>query len=111
MNEQEDPRRPGRLLGKSWIRLHIAVLRALLGDAMEEGVIRFNPAAGVRVTGPEGDGTARPRSAEKRAMTIDELPRVVAEIPPRWKLLFALWPTPACASARSASCAGAATSS
>jgi integrase len=88
MNEQEDPRRPGRLLGKSWIRQHIAVLRALLGDAMEEGVIRFNPAAGVRVTVPEGDGTARPRSAEKRAMTIDELRRVVAEIPPRWKLLF-----------------------
>lgn len=88
MNEQEDPRRPGRLLGKSWIRQHIAVLRALLGDAMEEGVIRFNPAAGVRVAVPEGDGTARPRSAEKRAMTIDELRRVVAEVPPRWKLLF-----------------------
>jgi integrase len=89
MNEQEDPRRPGRLLGKSWIRQHVAVLRALLGDAMEEGVIRFNPAAGVRVAVPEGDGTARPRSTEKRAMTIDELRRVVAEIPPRWKLLFA----------------------
>jgi hypothetical protein len=88
MNEQEDPRRPGRLLGKSWIRQHIAVLRALLGDAVEEGVIRFNPAAGVRVAVPEGDGTARPRSIEKRAMTIDELRRVVAEIPPRWKLLF-----------------------
>jgi integrase len=88
MNGQEDPRRPGRLLGKSWIRQHIAVLRALLGDAMEEGVIRHNPAAGVRVTVPEGDGTARPRAIEKRAMTIDELRRVVAEIPPRWQLLF-----------------------
>ncbi|MCW2984046.1 MAG: integrase [Conexibacter sp.] len=88
MNEQEDPRRPGRLLGKSWIRQHIAVLRALLGDAMEEAVIRHNPAAGVRVSVPEGDGTAQPRSAEKRAMTIDELRRVVAEVPARWKLLF-----------------------
>ncbi|WP_445148367.1 phage integrase SAM-like domain-containing protein [Baekduia sp. Peel2402] len=58
MNEQEDPRRPGRLLGKSWIRQHIAVLRALLGDAMEEGVIRHNPAAGVRVTVPEDDDGA-----------------------------------------------------
>ena len=88
MNEQEDPRKPGRLLGKSSIRQHIAVLRALLGDAMEEGVIRFNPAAGVRIAVPEGDGTARPRSTEKRAMTIDELRRVVAEVPPRWQLLF-----------------------
>lgn len=88
MNEREDPRRPGRLLGKSWIRQHVAVLRALLGDAMEEGVIRSNPAAGVRVSVPEGDGTARPLSAEKRAMTIEELRRVVAEVPPRWKLLF-----------------------
>jgi integrase len=90
MNEQEDPRRPGRLLGKSWIRQHVAVLRAMLGDAMEEGVIRFNPAAGVRVAVPEGDGTARPRSADKRAMTIQELRRVVGEVPPRWKLLFEL---------------------
>ncbi|MEX2195906.1 MAG: phage integrase SAM-like domain-containing protein [Thermoleophilaceae bacterium] len=57
--EQEDPRRPGRLLSKSTIRQHVAVLRALLGDAMEEGAIRTNPAAGVRVSVPEGDGTGR----------------------------------------------------
>jgi integrase len=88
MNEQEDPRRPGRLLGKSWIRQHVAVLQAPLGDAMEEGVIRSNPAAGVRIAVQEGDGTARPRSAEKRAMTIDELRRVLEQLPPRWRLLF-----------------------
>jgi len=35
------------------------VLRALLGDTMEEGVIRSNPAAGVRVSVPEGAGTGR----------------------------------------------------
>lgn len=55
--DQEDPRRPGRRLSKSAIRHHVAVLRALLGDAAEEGVIRSNPAAGVRVAVPEGDGT------------------------------------------------------
>jgi hypothetical protein len=87
MNEQEDPRRPGRLLGKSWIRHHVAVLRALLGDAMEEGVIRSNPAAGVRIAVQEGEGTARPRPVEKRAMTIDELRRVLEQLGPpplRW---------------------------
>jgi hypothetical protein len=56
--EQRDPR-SGRLLSKSTVRQHVAVLRALLGDAKEEGVIRDNPAAGVRVIVPEGDGTGR----------------------------------------------------
>ncbi len=51
-------------------------------------MIRSNPAAGVRITVQESDGTARPRSAEKRAMTIDEPRRVLAELPPRWQLLF-----------------------
>jgi hypothetical protein len=36
--EQRDPR-TGRLLSKSTIRQHVAVLRALLGDAKEEGVV------------------------------------------------------------------------
>jgi integrase len=84
----EDPRRPGRLLSKSTVRQHVAVVRALLGDAMEEGLIRSNPAAGVRVSVPEGDGTGRPRAREKRALTIDDLRRVAAELPPRWALLF-----------------------
>jgi integrase len=86
--EQEDPRRPGRLLAKLTIRQHVAVLRALLGDATEEGVIRSNPAAGVRVSVPEGDGTARPRAEERRALTIDELRRLVAELPEHHRLLF-----------------------
>jgi integrase len=86
--EQEHPRKPGQLLRKSTVREHVAVLRALMGDAMEEGMIRSNPAAGVRVSVPEGDGTRRPRSEDKRAMTIDELRAVLAELPSRWRLLF-----------------------
>lgn len=86
--ELEDARRPGRKLAKGTVRQHVAVVRALLGDAMEEGVIRSNPAAGVRVVVPEGDGTGRPRPQEKRALTIDELRRLIAELPPRWRLLF-----------------------
>jgi len=55
------------VVAKSTIREHVAVLRALLGDAMEEGLIRSNLAAGVRVSVPEGDGTGRALTEEKRA--------------------------------------------
>lgn len=85
--EQPDPR-TGRLLGKSTIRQHVAVLRALLGDAMEEGVIRTNPAKGVRVVVPEGDGTGRPVPEERRAMTAAELRLVLEALPADWRLMF-----------------------
>jgi integrase len=85
--ELEDPRRPGRLLGKSTIRQHVAVVRAMMGDATEESVIRSNPATGIRVSVPEGDGTDRPAPREKRALTIDELRRLLAALPPHYRLL------------------------
>jgi integrase len=86
--ELEDPRRPGRPLGKSTIRQHVAVIRAMMGDATEEGVIRSNPAAGIRISVPEGDGTDRPAPKEKRALTIDELRRLLAAAPEHYRLLF-----------------------
>jgi len=89
LNEQTDPR-TGRLLAKATVKLHVSVLRAMLGDACEEGVIRRNPAAGVRMLVPEGDGTGRPEVSERRAMTIAELQRLLAHTPPRWRLLFEL---------------------
>ena len=46
--EPRDPR-PDRLLSKSTLRHDVAVLRGLLDDAVEEGLIRLNPAAGIRV--------------------------------------------------------------
>ena len=88
MVEQDDPRNPGRRLAKSTVRQHVAVLRAMLGDATEEGLIRSNPAAGVRIAVPEGDGTGRPCPSDKRAMTIEELQRLMAEVPERWRLFF-----------------------
>jgi integrase len=87
--EQRDPR-TGRLLSKSTIRQAVGVLRALLGDAVEEGLIRSNPARGIRVVVPEGDGTGRAPAAEKRAMTIPELHLVLGALPPEWRLMFEL---------------------
>ncbi|HEU4973729.1 MAG TPA: site-specific integrase [Baekduia sp.] len=86
--EQEDPRRPGRKLAKASIRHHVAVLRALLGDATEEDLLRTNPAAVLRVAVPEGDGTGRPLSEPKRAMTVAELRTLLAAVPDEWRLFF-----------------------
>jgi integrase len=66
------------------------VLRALLGDAKEEGVIGDNPAAGVRVIVPEGDGTGRRQPIDKRALTIVELKLLLGALPERWRVLFEL---------------------
>ena len=87
--EQRDPR-TGRLFSKSTIRQTVGVLRALLGDAMEEGLIRTNPARGIRVVVPEGEGTGRAPAAEKRAMTIAELKLVLGALPAEWRLMFEL---------------------
>lgn len=87
--EQEDPR-TGRRLAKSSIRQHVAVLRAMLADATEDDLIRSNPAAGVRVSVPEGDGTGRAITEETRAMSIAQLQEVLAEIPDEWRLFFDL---------------------
>jgi integrase len=87
--EQRDPR-TGRLLSKSTVRQHVAVLRALLGDAKEEGVILHNPAAGARVVVPEGAGTGRRTAGEKRALIIAELKVLLAAVPADWRLFFEL---------------------
>lgn len=86
--EQEDPRRAGRKLSKESIRHHVAVLRAMLADATEEDVIRTNPASGVRVSVPEGEGTGRPLYEGKKAMTVLQLRALLDEIPPEWRLFF-----------------------
>ncbi|MCW3001932.1 MAG: Phage integrase family [Conexibacter sp.] len=86
--EQEDPRRPGRKLAKASIRQHVAVLRALLADATEEDLIRANPASGIRVAVPEGEGTGRPLTEPKQAMTAAQLRAVIDEVPAEWRLFF-----------------------
>ena len=64
------------------------MLRALLGDAMEEGLLRSNPAAGVRVVVPEGPGTDREPPYEARPLTIAQLKTLLAAIPEPKRLLF-----------------------
>jgi integrase len=75
-------------LAPASVRNVVAPLRALLATAVEEGLIRHNPAAGLRLpsrrTSP-GEGEVEERA---KALTPDELRRLIAEIPEGWQRLI-----------------------
>ena len=73
-------------LARNTIRLRIAPVKALLATAHEEGLIRANPAAGLRL----GRTIAEAPVKETKALNEDELVRVLAEVPERHRLLFEL---------------------
>lgn len=66
---------------------NLTPLKAMLATAVEDGELRSNPAAGVRVNRRRGEGDEEP---EVKAMTRAELARVLAALPDRWRLLFEL---------------------
>lgn len=65
----------------STVRNIMAPVRALFAQALQDGVVRANPCAGLRLAG----GTSPDTHA--RALTEDELARLIEEVPPRWRLL------------------------
>ena len=74
---------PGRV-APGTVRLAIAPVRALLATAFEDGLIRSNPAAGVRISQPvEQDADAD----QTKALTEDELATLIAAVPDEWKLI------------------------
>lgn len=76
----------GRGLSPASVRLGIAPVRALLATAVEEGLIRSNPAAGLRFAQPvEADEGER-----AKALTEDELRALLAEIPAEHRLMVEL---------------------
>jgi integrase len=81
--QQPNPHEPSRTLGRSTIGYHVAVLRALFADAVEEGVLRSSPTTGVRVAVPTTSD-----DEQAKAMTRAELSRVLDEIDPKWTLFF-----------------------
>ena len=68
---------------RNTIRLALAPVRAMLADAFEEGVIRANPAARLRL----GRSVATAPVKETSALTEEELTRVLAEIPAEYRLV------------------------
>ncbi len=66
------------------VRTVMAPVRALFATAAEEGLIRSNPCAGIRLAGrrPSGEEPVETR----RALTEEELARVIGETPEEWRL-------------------------
>jgi integrase len=76
-----------RGVARDTIRLAVAPVRALFATAVEEGLIRSNPAAGIRLpAGPE-----RPEQDEEhaKALSEDELRALLDAADEPWRLLFA----------------------
>lgn len=74
-------------LSANSIRLVLAPLKALYADALDDGLVRTNPAVGVRVA----RGVAEDSDAEHvRALSEEELRRLIGEVPDEWRLLVEL---------------------
>jgi integrase len=74
----------------STVRAHVAALKALLATAVEDGLIRHNPASGVRIA-RAGDPVLEPDGADlRRALDSDELERFLKACPADWRLFFRL---------------------
>ena len=74
-----------RGLAPGSVRNALAPLRALLATAYEDGLIRGNPAAGLRIVQRVQDDDAEHMT---KALTEDELRALLAEIPDEWRLFF-----------------------
>jgi len=73
-----------RGMSPNTVRLAVAPVRALLATAVEDGIIRSNPCAGIRLA------TTRPGDEEGsvvRALTPAEYARLIDMTPPEWRLL------------------------
>ena len=70
-------------LAPATIRTMFAPLRAMLADAAEDGLIRSNPAAGVRIP-----NTAKPVEPKAKALTLEEVDRLRAALTTDYDLLL-----------------------
>jgi len=79
------PGRNGRLCDRS-VANALTPLRAALDAAVAEGLLEQNPADGVVL--PRRRGGRGWEFKERRFLTREELPRLLAEVPPKWRPLF-----------------------
>jgi len=67
------------------VRLALAPVKALLATAHEDGLIRANPAAGLRNLIPADEGQ---EAEQVRALSADELRALLDALPERWRPFF-----------------------
>jgi integrase len=85
-----DEEKQGRQLAVGTVRQHMAAVRAMLATATEDGLIRHNPAAGVRISRPGTPAMAVGSEQLRRALDTDELTRFLAACAPEWRVFFEL---------------------
>lgn len=74
-----------RGLSHASVRNALAPVRALLATALEEGLLRSNPAAGIRIaSAPSPDA----EEEHAKALSEEELARLLAATAPPWRLLL-----------------------
>ena len=93
--EQKDVRRfvahlQGLGLAASSVRKYVAALKAMFASAVEDGDLPSgNPALGIRINARR-DVHEKDESEPAKAMTREQLARLLAAIPSQWRLLFEL---------------------
>jgi len=85
-----DEDKQGRQLAVGTVRQHMAAVRAMLATATEDGALRHNPAAGVRISRPGMQAPAEDAGKLRRALDTDELARFLAACDPQWRVFFEL---------------------
>jgi len=84
-----DEKAQGRKLSDSTVKGHLAAVKVLLATAVEDGLLRHNPATAVRVSNPaamDDDGEAE----KSKALDSDELARFLGACSPEWEPFFRL---------------------
>jgi integrase len=77
-------------VSQNTVRLALAPVKALFATALEEGLIRSNPAAGVRIVVPRAipDDEDEDDAGPVKALTAEQLAAVLDALPDEWVLLF-----------------------
>lgn len=76
----------GRGVAANTVRLAVAPVRALFATAVEDGILRVNPCAGIRLAGKTSDDDGR----QVRALTADEAVRLIEKTAEEWRMFVRL---------------------